>query len=252
MHTFTFVESFKFMIFLVRTAASNNDGLCCPLTIACPRPKPRIVDLSPSTRKQGEIHRSQLQFVRKLGAGQFGEVYYGMFAGRHPVAIKMVKPSTTTTAMLPGANSATATIGGGGVDRQAFLHEIIVMKKCNHEHLVRLYAFCTREEPYLMVMEYLKHGCLLDYLRHGKGQRLKFNRMVQVAAQVASGMSYLERIGLIHRDLAARNILVGENLTVKIADFGLARVLRCEEKVYTSSEGTKRPKTEQNFFLIFS
>ena len=51
-------------------------------------------------------------------------------------------------------------------------------------------------------------------------------QLVDVCAQVAAGMAYLESQNYIHRDLAARNILVGENINVKIADFGLARVIK--------------------------
>lgn len=47
-----------------------------------------------------------------------------------------------------------------------------------------------------------------------------------MGAQVADGMSYLEEQNSIHRDLAARNVLVGEDYTCKVADFGLARVIK--------------------------
>ena len=47
--------------------------------------------------------------------------------------------------------------------------------------------------------------------------------------QVASGMSYLEGHHLIHRDLAARNVLVGDNNVVKVADFGLAKIIEDDE-----------------------
>ena len=53
--------------------------------------------------------------------------------------------------------------------------------------------------------------------------------------QVASGMSYLERQSYIHRDLAARNILVGENNIVKVADFGMAKLIEDEE--YNPQQG---------------
>lgn len=63
----------------------------------------------------------------------------------------------------------------------------------------------------------------------GKGRTLKLPQLIDVAAQIASGMAYLESQNYIHRDLAARNILVSDNNTVKIADFGLARVIKVIE-----------------------
>ena len=56
-----------------------------------------------------------------------------------------------------------------------------------------------------------------------------------VIIQVASGMSYLENEHYIHRDLAARNVLVGENNMVKIADFGMARLIQDDE--YNAHQG---------------
>lgn len=50
--------------------------------------------------------------------------------------------------------------------------------------------------------------------------------LANIGSQVASGMLYLENEKVIHRDLAARNVLVGDNLAVKIADFGLARFIK--------------------------
>lgn len=61
-------------------------------------------------------------------------------------------------------------------------------------------------------------------LPEDKGSTLRFSDQIEMAAQVAAGMAYLELQNYIHRDLAARNVLVGENNICKVADFGLARV----------------------------
>lgn len=82
-------------------------------------------------------------------------------------------------------------------------------------------------------------GSLLDYLARGEGQNIQLPVLIDMSAQVAAGMAYLETQGYIHRDLAARNILVGENNICKVADFGLARLIEDDE--YTAHEGAKFP-----------
>ena len=54
---------------------------------------------------------------------------------------------------------------------------------------------------------------------------MSLHDMIDIAAQVSQGMSYLEMQNFIHRDLAARNVLVGEGNSVKVADFGLSRLV---------------------------
>ena len=74
----------------------------------------------------------------------------------------------------------------------------------------------------------------------GKGRVLKLPQLIDIGAQIACGMAYLESQNYIHRDLAARNILVADNNNVKIADFGLARVIKVEAGIKSLS-----------FFLLF-
>lgn len=69
---------------------------------------------------------------------------------------------------------------------------------------------------------------------------MKPTQLIDMAAQIASGMAYLEAQNYIHRDLAARNVLVGENNIVKIADFGLARLIKV------------RNKCSNNFFMLIN
>lgn len=205
---------------LVEHYSKDADGLCVNLRMPCVKlDKPDTNDLSYKTKDQWEIDRSSLTFMNKLGSGQFGQVYEGRWNNNTPVAIKTLKE--------------------GSMDPKDFLAEAQVMKKLRHEHLINLYAVCTREEPILIVTELMRNGCLLDFLQSKQGKQLTIRVLVNMAEQIAKGMAYLEQMKYVHRDLAARNILVGERNLVKIADFGLARLIK--ENEYEARMGTRFP-----------
>ncbi|XP_049323350.1 tyrosine-protein kinase FRK-like [Astyanax mexicanus] len=84
-----------------------------------------------------------------------------------------------------------------------------------------------------------------------RGARLRVPDQIEMAAQVAAGMAYLELQNYIHRDLAARNVLVGENNVCKVADFGLARVFNRENNnCYNEDEENIYEATEGTYFLV--
>ena len=67
----------------------------------------------------------------------------------------------------------------------AFLQEATIMKKFRHEKLVSLFAVCSKEEPILIVTEYMVNGSLLDYLRNREGRNLRLHALIDMAAQVS-------------------------------------------------------------------
>ncbi|XP_050300935.1 tyrosine-protein kinase Src42A-like [Anthonomus grandis grandis] len=204
---------------LVEHYSNDADGLCVNLCKPCVQvEKPQPEGLSHRTRDQWEIERTSLKFVRKLGHGQFGEVWEGMWNNTTPVAIKTLRP--------------------GSMDPKDFLAEAQIMKKLRHPKLIQLYAVCTVEEPIYIITELMKNGSLLEFLQ-GKGKVLKLQQLIDMAAQIAAGMAYLENQNYIHRDLAARNVLVADSNIVKIADFGLARLIKEDE--YEARVGARFP-----------
>jgi fyn-related kinase len=127
-----------------------------------------------------------------------------------------------------------------GMNPSDFKAEAALMRNLSHPKLIQLYALCTPEEPIYIITELMTNGSLLDYLQTPLGKRLQIDSKIYIAAQIADAMAYLESKNYIHRDLAARNVLVGENNEVKVADFGLARVLK-DLNIYAAREGTKFP-----------
>jgi len=203
---------------LVNHYQKTDDGLCIQLTQPCPKELPETVGLSHSTKDQWERDRREFQLKKKVGSGQFGDVWLGLWNNTTDVAIKTLKPGTMEVA--------------------DFMEEAKILKSLRHPKLLQLYAVCTESEPIYIVTELMKNGSLLDYL-HNKGRALRLPQLVDMSAQVASGMAYLEGKNFIHRDLAARNVLVGEANVCKVADFGLAREQR--EDIYQAREGAKFP-----------
>ncbi|NXK11094.1 DDR2 protein, partial [Herpetotheres cachinnans] len=180
----------------------------------------------------GEFPRQQLRLKEKLGEGQFGEVHLceadGLleFLGvssteftHQPVlvAVKMLRSDVNKTA------------------RNDFLKEIKIMSRLKNPNIIRLLGVCVRDDPLCMITEYMENGDLNQFLSQREIYSkfaisnnipcVSYSNLLYMATQIASGMKYLASLNFVHRDLATRNCLVGNNYTIKIADFGMSRNL---------------------------
>lgn len=204
-------KTFQTLPELVQSYSKDQDGLCARLNLPCVMlDKPSLPSLS--YEEQWEIDRSSLTKVKKLGSGEFGEVWHGVWNNVIDVAIKefrVISPDIQT--------------------------EIKIMKELRHKHLLRLYAVCTVHEPFCIITELMRNGSLKKYLIiHKELRNIEFALMVDFAVQITEGMAYLESKNIVHRDLRADNILLTEMLSCKIADFGLAQYTLSQEKQLSS------------------
>uniref|UniRef100_A0A669EDC2 Tyrosine-protein kinase receptor n=1 Tax=Oreochromis niloticus TaxID=8128 RepID=A0A669EDC2_ORENI len=166
-----------------------------------------------------EVPRDKIALLRELGQGSFGMVYEG-------VAKDIVKGDPETRVAVKTVNESASLR-----ERIEFLNEASVMKAFSCHH-VRLLGVVSKGQPTLVVMELMTHGDLKSYLRSLRPDSENnpsgsppptLKDMLQMAAEIADGMAYLNAKKFVHRDLAARNCMVAEDFTVKIGDFGMTR-----------------------------
>ncbi|XP_073699705.1 insulin-like growth factor 1 receptor [Garra rufa] len=166
-----------------------------------------------------EVPREKISVLRELGQGSFGMVYEGF-------AKDIVKGEPDTKVAVKTVNESASLR-----ERIEFLNEASVMKAFSCHHVVRLLGVVSKGQPSLVVMELMTHGDLKSYLRSLRPDSENnpgrppptLKEMIQMAAEIADGMAYLNAKKFVHRDLAARNCMVAEDLTVKIGDFGMTR-----------------------------
>ncbi|KAI4569243.1 hypothetical protein MJT46_006537 [Ovis ammon polii x Ovis aries] len=169
-----------------------------------------------------------LKYISQLGKGNFGSVELCRY-----------DPLGDNT----GALVAVKQLQHSGPEQQRdFQREIQILKALHSDFIVKYrgVSYGPGRQSLRLVMEYLPSGCLRDFLQRHRA-RLDAGRLLLYASQICKGMEYLGSCRCLHRDLAARNILVESETHVKIADFGLAKLLPLDKDYYVVREPGQSP-----------
>ncbi|KAF1862783.1 hypothetical protein Lal_00040048 [Lupinus albus] len=157
--------------------------------------------------------------ANKLGQGGSGSVYKGVLPDGNIVAIKRLSFITTQWA-------------------DHFFNEVNLINGIHHKNLVKLLGCSITGPESLLVYEYVPNQSLHDHLSVRRiSQPLSWEVRHKIILGVAEGMAYLHEdspVRIIHRDIKLSNVLLDEDFTAKIADFGLARLFP-EDKSHIST-----------------
>ncbi|CAL8083838.1 unnamed protein product [Prunus armeniaca] len=152
--------------------------------------------------------------ANKLGGGGFGAVYKGRLLNGQPIAVKRLSKNSEQG------------------DRE-FKNEVMLLAQLQHRNLVRLLGFCLKTDERLLIYEYVPNKSLDHFIFDPNNhEHLDWDTRYKIIEGIARGILYLHedsRVRIIHRDLKASNILLNEDMTPKIADFGMARLFAVDQ-----------------------
>ncbi|KAJ1256375.1 hypothetical protein BS78_K038600 [Paspalum vaginatum] len=169
---------------------------------------------------EDEIRRITSNYSTPIGRGGFGEVYRGIIDGEYDlVAVKKYFHQDF---------------------RKEFMDEVRIHSQMNHKNVVKFIGYCIGESTLILVTEYISNGNLEDIL-HKRDISIPLDIRLGIAIGCAEALSYMHSLHLstdnliYHGDIKPANILLDDNLTAKVSDFGLSRLLFGGDTQFTIS-----------------
>lgn len=122
-----------------------------------------------------------------------------------------------------------------------FTAECEVLRNVRHRNLVKIISTCTNPRFKAMILEFMSNGSL-DMLLHSQNSSMSLAERLNIVIDVALGMEYLHHdhvVPIVHCDLKPANVLLDEDMTAHVADFGISKILaQDQEFVQTNTLGT--------------
>uniref|UniRef100_A0A803PX07 Receptor-like serine/threonine-protein kinase n=1 Tax=Cannabis sativa TaxID=3483 RepID=A0A803PX07_CANSA len=170
-----------------------------------------------------ELEEATNGFNEELGRGAFAVVFKGVLCDGNFVAVKKLD-----NVVREG--------------EEEFKAEVNAISRTNHKNLVQLIGFCNEGEKRLLVYEFMSNGSLANFLFKSSSKPSWYQRK-EIALGIARGLFYLHeecKNQIIHCDIKPHNVLLDESFNARIADFGLAKLLKRDQtRTTTALRGTK-------------